>query len=115
MTNIQAVSFGHRCNDSRCKGPSVGGTIGMATLGAVAGGGVYYVKNNKEINEIIKSKYAQPKKGEIMAQLKGVFVSLKEAISGHEKNCLKFAGIGAAIGAGIYVAVKTISGILNRD
>ncbi len=110
MTNIQAVSFGHRCNDSRCKGPSVGGTIGMGALGAVAGSGVYASKHAGGLKNCLE---LTKKDGGIVKEFCSTIA--KKFFKAHQAKFLKFAGIGAAIGAGTYVAVKTISGILNRD
>jgi hypothetical protein len=110
MTNIQAVSFG---NQQKHKGPSVGGTIGMATMGAVGGTGVYVAKNLNAMKDCIEIHNEAKKAGGFV----GDFTSLvtEKVLKSHKAGLLKFAGLGAAITAGVYVAVKTISGALNKN
>ena len=108
MANIQAVSFGHHQNKKH--GPSVGGTIGMVALGAATGTGVYVAKHRKELKGLIDFRATRDIGGN---SLRAYFSST--IFKAHKKPLAKFAGIGAGIATGAYLAVKTISAIVNKD
>lgn len=110
MTNIQAVSFG---NHQKHKGPSIGGTIGMATLGAVAGSGTYVAKNFSMVKDIVSLHNEAKKEGGFMGNMTNLVT--EKILKSHNSGLLKFAGIGAAITAGAYVVIKAISGALNKN